>query len=221
VVLQGEWSTVHHRARIPEGVRSRGDRDVPHLAVRRPEFVHVPAGDERAHLRRREEAEGENEAEAGGRCRRRLPAARPAADAAETAVLTLAERSHDRDTARRPGVDRLGRVRHRRTHTTTPAIPHHARQTELRAAEGGGQTGRIVAVVRVGGEAVELVRREARVGAGGDDRLAGELELASIRDPAPPSVLTLPDPHNAHPVPHGRAASPAPPGTVNRGGGVR
>src|SRR5207253_3433577 len=76
--------------------------------------------------------------------------------------------------------------------------------------------GCVVAVVGVGGEAVEVVRREAGVRRGGQDRLAGELELAAVRDPAPRPVLGLADAGDGDLIAHGRRASPPPRAGVNR-----
>ena len=58
-------------------------------------------------------------------------------------------------------------VRDGGAHAAPAAVPHHAREAKLGAAEGRRQAGCVVAVVGVGGEAVEVVRREAGVRRGG------------------------------------------------------
>src|SRR5213596_1823639 len=120
-------------------------------------------------------------------------------------------------TTRGAGVDGVRRVRHGGAHAAPAAVPHHAREAQLRAAERRRQPGCVVAVVGVGGEAVEVVRREAGVRRGSQDRLAGELELAAVRDPAPRPVLRLADAGDGDLVAHGRGASPPPRAGVNRG----
>lgn len=65
---------------------------------------------------------------------------------------------------------------------------------ELRTAEGGREARDVVAVVRVGREAVEGARRQPGMGTGGEDRLAGELELAPVGDPAPRRYSVSPIP---------------------------
>ena len=111
-------------------------------------------------------------------------------------------------TTRGAGVDGVRRVRHGGAHAAPAAVPHHAREAQLRAAERRRQPGCVVAVVGVGSEAVEVVRREAGVRRGGEDRLAGELELAAVRDPTPRPVLRLADADDGDAVAHGRGASP-------------
>src|SRR5581483_3990143 len=169
-----------------------------------PELVHVPASDERAHRGRRQQAEGEGVGERRRDPRaRRLPRRRPAADAPEAPVLALAERADDGHTVRRAGMDRVRGVRDRGAHPAAAAVPHHPGEAELGAAERRGETGRVVPVVGVRREAVELGRREAGVGAGREDRLARELELAPVGDAAPAPVLGLADTDDAHAVAHG------------------
>jgi len=49
--------------------------------------------------------------------------------------------------------------------------------TQFRNAQSGCEAHGIVAIVAVGGEAVDLMRRDARTGAGGENGFQGQLEL--------------------------------------------
>src|SRR5713226_8394271 len=53
--------------------------------------------------------------------------------------------------------------------------------TQFRNAQSGCEPHGIVAIVAVGGEAVNLVRRDARAGAGGKNGFQGQLELGVRR----------------------------------------
>jgi len=50
---------------------------------------------------------------------------------------------------------------------------------KFRNAQSGCEPHGIVAIVAVGSKAVDLVRRDARAGAGGEDGFQGQLELGS------------------------------------------
>ena len=63
----------------------------------------------------------------------------------------------------------------------TAAAPVHVGEAQRRQAERGREPGRLVAIVGVGGEAVDAARVDAGVLAGGEDRLQGELELGDRR----------------------------------------
>ena len=72
---------------------------------------------------------------------------------------------------------RAMRFLHENRIADSAAAPVHVGEAQRRQAERRGETRRIVAVVGVGGEAVDPARIDAGVVAGRQDRLQGELEL--------------------------------------------
>jgi len=85
---------------------------------------------------------------------------------AEPLELPLGQRAEDHDAVGEPRRDRRRGIADRRRSAATTAAPLHIGEAELGEAEGGGQARRVIAVIAVGGEAVDLAGVDAGVLAG-------------------------------------------------------
>ena len=94
---------------------------------------------------------------AGRRCR------------AEALELALGERAEDDDAVRESRRDRRRGIADRRRSAAATAAPLHVGEAQLGQAEGGGQARGIIAVIAVGGEAVDLAGVDPGVLAGAQD----------------------------------------------------
>ena len=203
IVLLGQRPAVHHRARVLLGVVIGGHGDRPQ---RRP-FDAVLMGEALvAHgvfLRGRHDAVGHGEG---------VVAARRAAGRrlAEPLELPLGERAEDDHAARIAAGDGRGCIRDGRGAAAPAAAPLHVGEGELPTAERGGDARGVVAVVGIGGEAVDLRRVDAGVLGRGQDRHQGQLELG-VRTLAVLPVGRLADAGDRHLAPDREFAHGAPP----------
>ena len=169
-----ERPAVHHRARIGLGMVIGGERDG---ALRRIGDLVLVQEAHRAHgvaLRRRHHAVGRVERRlAGGDAARRR--------GAEALELALRQRPEHHDAIGHAAGHRRRGIAHGGRSAAPAAAPVHVGEAQRRQAERGGQARRIVAVVGVGGEAVDAARIDAGILAGRQDRLQGELELGDRR----------------------------------------
>ena len=161
---------VHHRTWIRLRVLIRRERDRAQRLA--PEFVVVQEahGAHRVALARRDHAI---------RKRVRLLAGDGGRRPAETEAreLPLRERAEDDDAVRHARRDRRRRVADRRRAAAPAPAPLHVGEAQLVDAERRGEPRRVVAIVRVGREAVDVARRYSRVLARAEDRLEREREL--------------------------------------------
>ena len=104
-----------------------------------------------------------------------------------------------------PHGDRRRGIAHGGRAAAATAAPVHVGEAQRRQAERRGQPRRVVAVVGVGGEAVDPARIDAGVLAGGEDRLQRQLELRDRRL-AVPSVGGLADARDRHLAAQGAVA---------------
>ena len=125
-------------------------------------------------LRRRHHAVGrvERRLARGGAARRRR------AEALELALRQGAE--HHDAVGHAAGHGRRG-IAHGGRAAAAAAAPVHVGEAQRRQAQRRGEPRRIVAVVGVGGEAVDAARIDAGILAGGEDRLQRQLELRDRR----------------------------------------
>src|SRR5262249_3562837 len=79
------------------------------------------------------------------------------------------------------GRDRRSSIRHRPRATATAASPLHAGKPELIYAQSGRQAGRIVAIVAVGGKAVDVARVDPGVLTSREDRLEAQNKFRLLR----------------------------------------
>ncbi len=100
---------------------------------------------------------------------------------AETAELALGEGAEDDTVFRIAGVDRGGRVADRARSATTAAAPHHPGERQMLQSERGGEARRVVAIVGVARDSVDLAHVDSGVVRGFDNRFAGEAEFADRR----------------------------------------
>ena len=174
VGLRRQRPAVHHRARIGLRVMIRGERNG---ALRRWRDLVLVQEAHRPHgvaLRGRHHAVGRVEGilARGGAARRRR---------AEALELALRQRAEHHDAIghaaghRRRGVADGGRA------AAPAAAPVHVGEAQRRQAERRGEPRRVVAVVGVGGEAVDAARIDAGILAGCEDRLQRQLELRHRR----------------------------------------
>ena len=96
---------------------------------------------------------------------------------AEALELALGERAEHDDAVGEARGDRRRGVADRRRAAATAAAPLHVGEAQLGQAEGGGQARRVIAVVAVGGEAVDLAGVDPGVLAGAQDGPERQLEL--------------------------------------------
>ncbi len=100
---------------------------------------------------------------------------------AEAAELALRKRAEHHYVLRIAGRHRRRRLRHRARASAPSAAPHHACPRIVRQTQRGGQARRVVAIVAVGGEAVEVGDLDSGIFDRLEDRFAGELEFADWR----------------------------------------
>ncbi len=181
---------MHDGPRIGLRVVVRGERDgsqglLPHTVV--VHEAHHPHGEP---LGRGDEPVGERE----GRLARHRRQGRPPAEASELALGQRPE--HDHAVSQTTGDGGSGVTNRCGASAPTPA-PLHVGEAQLGQAESGSQARRLVAVVRVGGEAVDLPGRDAGILAGAEDRHQGKLEFG-IRGLAVLVVGRLPNAYHRH-----------------------
>ena len=97
--------------------------------------------------------------------------------AAETRELALRERAIHHHEVRLARDDRRRGIAYCGRTAATAAAPLHVRQPQLPCAERRGEPGGIVAIVAVGGEAVDIARVDARILGRCQDRHQRQLEL--------------------------------------------
>ena len=112
--------------------------------------------------------------------------------ATEAAELALGEGAKDDDGIGVAGGDGGSGVANGAGAATAATAPLHVGEAELGQAEGGGEPRRVVAIVAVGGEAVDFVGVHAGVVAGGEDGREGQFEFC-VRRLSVPVVGRLTD----------------------------
>ena len=95
----------------------------------------------------------------------------------EAAELALRERAKHHDAFGLTGRDRGRSVGDRTGAAAATAAPLHVGEAQVLDAERRGESRRVAAVVAERSEAVDVLRRDAGVGARGDDGLQRELEF--------------------------------------------
>ena len=181
-----EGPSVHHRPWVVLRVVVGGQGDGPQCLLAHPMVVHEALHLHGEHLRRRHQPIG---CRLGAFADNRLA---PGA-LAEAAKLALGQRPEHHHAFGQPAGDGGCGVADSGGPAATTAAPLHVGEPKLPAAQGGGKARGVAAVVAVGGEAVHLPRRDARVFAGRDDGLEGQLELG-VRGLAALEVAGLADP---------------------------
>ena len=116
------------------------------------------------------------------------------AEALELALRQRAIHHHDVGLA---GDDRRRRIAHRGRTAAAAAAPLHVGQPQLLGAERGGEPRRVVAIVAVGGEAVDVARIDPGILGRRQDRHQRQLELGFRRLPVL-VVGGLADPDDGH-----------------------
>ena len=99
----------------------------------------------------------------------------------EAAELALCERAEHHRVFCIAGGHRSGRLRHGARTAAAAAAPYHACPRIVRKSERGCEAGRVIAVVAVGGEAIEVGDLDSGIRDRVENRLAGELEFADRR----------------------------------------
>ena len=165
---------MHHRARVGLGVMIGGERDG---ALRRIGDLVLVQEAHRAHgvaLRRRHHAIGRVERRlAGGDATWRR--------GTEALELALRQRPEHHDAIGHAAGHRRRGIAHGGRSAASAAAPVHVGKAQRRQAERRGQARWVVAVVGVGGEAVDPARIDAGFLAGRQDRLQSQLELGDRR----------------------------------------
>ena len=177
VLLAGQRAAVHHGARVELRVMVVGEHHRGERVLGDAMLVHEASHAQCDPLRG-------NEQPVGPRVRGGAGDGVDRGRLAEAAELALRERAEHHHVFGIAGRHRCRRLRHGARTAAPAAAPYHARPRVVRKAQRGRQARRVVAIVAVGGEAVEVGDFNPGVLDRLQDRFAGELEFADRRLPA-------------------------------------